>query len=501
MRGRTPLAVGMAALVVLFLLLVWPSFDTVVDDAWISARYADHLASGQGLVYNQGELVEGYTNLSWTLLLAAGLALGLDLQALMVWTGLGFGLALLFVVLGLAAHLSPRRDWTLLLAPGLVAVSPYVAMASTNGLETSMWLTALVGACWAVLAAQERGRVPAGLLLGGLCLIRPEGFGVVALLGAWDLLRQRQHLARWRTWSLPVAALVAPVAVTAWRLHTYGAWLPNTFQAKVSQSFLDKILDNTDYLHGYGPLWYLVWVLLLVLVLLPPRRSERLILGAVAAALTGVAMTVHLWMPGGRLLLPGLVLLAALAPAVLFESPPWRRKLAVAMVLAALVALLPPLQAYERALDHRVSVVPSSHSRVAAEHLASHLPPGSTVAVRDAGGFAYWLGTEVRVAEIHPRALTQPHPDHDKADYDSYLPEDVEVIVTTTRDLDGIKPKYSTERTLLRKHGKHYVHLGRYEHHPTRYYDVYVRKDLDVPALPEEIVLNHAGASLAGGRR
>ena len=41
------------------------------DDAFISNRYAENLANGLGLVYNAGERVEGYTNLSWTLMLAA----------------------------------------------------------------------------------------------------------------------------------------------------------------------------------------------------------------------------------------------------------------------------------------------------------------------------------------------------------------------------------------------------------------------------------------------
>ena len=41
------------------------------DDSFISIRYAENLADGLGLVYNAGERVEGYTNLLWTLLLAA----------------------------------------------------------------------------------------------------------------------------------------------------------------------------------------------------------------------------------------------------------------------------------------------------------------------------------------------------------------------------------------------------------------------------------------------
>ena len=51
------------------------------DDAFISYRYARNLVDGLGLVYNAGERVEGMTNLFWTLLVAAGLALGFEAKA------------------------------------------------------------------------------------------------------------------------------------------------------------------------------------------------------------------------------------------------------------------------------------------------------------------------------------------------------------------------------------------------------------------------------------
>ena len=43
-------------------------YFTLVDDAMISMRYAQHLAQGHGLTWNIGEApVEGFTNLGWTL--------------------------------------------------------------------------------------------------------------------------------------------------------------------------------------------------------------------------------------------------------------------------------------------------------------------------------------------------------------------------------------------------------------------------------------------------
>src|SRR5260221_4689119 len=50
----------------------------VQDDAYVSFRYARNFVRGDGLVYNVGEPVEGYTNFLWTTLAAVPLAAGAD---------------------------------------------------------------------------------------------------------------------------------------------------------------------------------------------------------------------------------------------------------------------------------------------------------------------------------------------------------------------------------------------------------------------------------------
>lgn len=47
------------------------SYGIMADDAFISFRYANHLASGKGFVFNPGERVEGYSNFLPTVLFAA----------------------------------------------------------------------------------------------------------------------------------------------------------------------------------------------------------------------------------------------------------------------------------------------------------------------------------------------------------------------------------------------------------------------------------------------
>src|SRR3954447_14615800 len=63
--------------ITILIILAWV-FRFIQDDAFISFRYADNLARGNGLVWNAGEYVEGYTNFLWTMIIAGVLWLNLE---------------------------------------------------------------------------------------------------------------------------------------------------------------------------------------------------------------------------------------------------------------------------------------------------------------------------------------------------------------------------------------------------------------------------------------
>ncbi|MFZ5446422.1 MAG: hypothetical protein ACOZQL_40920 [Myxococcota bacterium] len=102
----------------------------LADDAFISFRYARHLAEGKGLVWNVGERVEGFTNLLWTLTLALGEWAGVPAPWLATALSLG-ALAVLGVVL--TWKLS-RPGW-LALSPPVLLLSPAFVEFGTSGLE------------------------------------------------------------------------------------------------------------------------------------------------------------------------------------------------------------------------------------------------------------------------------------------------------------------------------------------------------------------------------
>ena len=61
-QKETPLWVLFLGVSIALLVLAF-SYVGLVDDAYISFRYSHNLAAGDGLVFNPGEYVEGYTSL------------------------------------------------------------------------------------------------------------------------------------------------------------------------------------------------------------------------------------------------------------------------------------------------------------------------------------------------------------------------------------------------------------------------------------------------------
>ena len=209
------------------------------DDAFISFRYAQNLVHGDGLVYNAGERVEGYTNLLWTLAVAAGTAAGFDPIGLAARLGLACyaGLALTLASASWRRH--RRRGLPFLpLAAGVALVSPDFHDWATGGLETALfgWLATASSLATRGAARSSRQALGAGLLLSLLLLTRPDGL-LFAVTTAATLVLWPPHDASARDARRGAAALLAlpalcTAALVAWKLAYYGELLPTAFHSK-----------------------------------------------------------------------------------------------------------------------------------------------------------------------------------------------------------------------------------------------------------------------------
>jgi arabinofuranosyltransferase len=289
-RSQRPVVILVAACALLIACLavefprLWAE-RWVQDDAYVSFRYARNLVRGDGLTYNPGERVEGYSNFLWTVLAAAPLAAGADdplpfmhaVSAILWWATYG----LLFAIC-----VALWRDGAWAAPLGLLPLALHWSfnMWFFSGMETPVVTLLTIGAVGAV-AVDPRRQAWAPLAMGvcgvGLLLTRPDTAVVLAALvltiavldGAWIVAERR-----WRRClaapALPLLLVWMPYQV--WRIWYYGSFFPNTYYAKVAYlTFYERGWRYlTEYASLYG-LWPFAFLLLMGAVLSRPGMQRR----------------------------------------------------------------------------------------------------------------------------------------------------------------------------------------------------------------------------------
>lgn len=256
-RHRVLLTVGVAVLPITVLLFVplaalgvpggsgQPMIDFVLDDAYITFRYASNLAAGFGPTWNPGEeRVEGYTSFLWMLLAAGSEAAGIRPLA----SAKATSVACVLIILWLVAKRARGPGIASAIPVIGVALSPVFLLAATQGMETG--LAALLAAVAMDRFLVLHGKPDRTSLLvfhgaGALaCLTRPE---LVVVWSALTVALAVEHhrtgrggdLRRLLGWALPLVVLPG-LAFLAWRWGYYGELLPNTFFVKRQSGLVDK---------------------------------------------------------------------------------------------------------------------------------------------------------------------------------------------------------------------------------------------------------------------
>ena len=338
------------------------SFWFLCDDAYISFRFSRNWAHGLGVVFNPGEHppVEGYSNFLWVALGAVVEFVGAPIEIVMPVLSWMCGIGLLLRIGQIVSTLTDDPTGRHL-AVGVFALSPATAVWATSGLATMpfAWLFFELVARL-VLPSQGDQRTTVTALAVALALIRVEGplwivLVVLVALGrrALDGTLERSTLQRWIG---PVGVLSAVYVVyTAWRIHHFGTWVPNTALVKVG-------FDGWLALRGFK---YVAAFLLTAAIPLVAwglaMRSWRVprvaALLALVAAVFGYAVVVGGdFMPFGRLLLPALPLTSLLLGTIRLGP----RALGVATVALSVGAL--PLLGVETVPDGVLRVLHFRHS-------------------------------------------------------------------------------------------------------------------------------------------
>jgi hypothetical protein len=373
------LACGAAALAVAVIgcVVSWPF---AIDDAWISVRYARHLASGAGYVWNVGgPRTDGVTPLPWAFMLAP-LA---SAAPLVVLARAKLAGALVWSMSAAAWGVSVGRArspwWAKASAIVLLGVDLPVAAHAVSGMETP-FATALATAA---AIAYRRPRL-AALLAGLAATLRPELVGwavVLAAALAWtaepggaDAERAPRVIS-----SLSIAG--APFAACALvRLMVFGRLAPLAVLAKPS-----------DLRHGLAyvaaaAIFSLAPIVLFAPIALARARGPALALALAACAhLVVVAVAGGDWMPYARFLAP---VVPSMLLAFVLIAPQGVPELHVGRVLAALVvaAWFGPrnVSALRRAGADRAAMITAAAPMLASERRIAAVDIGWVSAVSEA---------------------------------------------------------------------------------------------------------------------
>lgn len=219
----------------------------LLDDTWIHVRFADHVAHGKGLSYNDGEITFGATSPLWIFVLAS--VYRLTDPSVMTQVDIAIFLSAVGYVLSVITITAfgwwlTRRAWIGFVAGLITALTGRYLWMGLSGMEITTFAMLCILAIWSHLADVRRGVCfgwRTGILAALATLARPEAYllGVLIGLDAFILIPLRDfenrrsffHHVR-QGWRGIMAYLLLAGSYPLTSLLESGYPLPNTFRAK-----------------------------------------------------------------------------------------------------------------------------------------------------------------------------------------------------------------------------------------------------------------------------
>lgn len=241
--------------------LTWQFRNAIIDDGYIYLRVAENIVNGHGWVFNLGERVNPCTSSPFTILLVV-IRFFCSSPVVTLLTAYSSGLIAIFTIQYLALRGESRA-----LAFAIAAASVLEPLLFRSvGMETTLFLTCILGAAWAY---QKNAMVLCGTLSALAAMNRPEGLALIVLISGIHAFRKRESTKKAQ---LAFLAILLPWLIFS---HLYfGALVSNSISAKAAQASLGVLNFHMSWgqmlLHR---MWY------------PPVTILPAILGACLAVL------------------------------------------------------------------------------------------------------------------------------------------------------------------------------------------------------------------------
>lgn len=211
---------------------------------------------GKGLVYNQGEYVEGYTNFLWTIITAPFTTIkSVDVSIFSSSIGLILSMANILLITLISkqfnGNLVKYIKYLILIPPLFLALDDSIAFWAIGGMEFPMYTLFILGIIYNYYKLNDSGKHLYYLMMFlMLCtLTRPEG-NMIFVITMFHMFLFRKNIDKYNKVIFTLLATYAIFCISyyGFKFLFYGQVIPNTFYAKGVTDLKMNFLLGTKYL-------------------------------------------------------------------------------------------------------------------------------------------------------------------------------------------------------------------------------------------------------------
>jgi len=371
-------------------------YPWMLDDSFISFRYAENFSLGQGLVYNFGEKVEGYTSFLWVLLLALGKTIGFGIIFFSKLLGTTFSIGSIFLLINAHRFVREIDDKVAIMATLFLGTCGIFTPWATSGMEVTMFtFFVLLSLLLYISTTQITNDKKHLLVVGAVCAIsamtRPEGVLIFAIIFIDQLILTIKNKNS-AVLYLAMSFVLIYLPYFIWRYSYYGDLLPNTFYGKVG-STIDQVIRGANYFGDFAiPALFL---LIFALVGMFSHRWFRSYWGLGLLPLTVVVYTLYIVFVGGDCMpafrfftpvMPILCLISGMSIALSIK----RKTLTTLIVIFIVMYNIAQMRINGEIYSHIKNDKVAFYGKEVGLWLKANAPPNATIATNTAGSIPYF---------------------------------------------------------------------------------------------------------------
>jgi len=444
-------------ILLLFQLLFW---NFIIDDAFITFRYAKNLYFHQQMVFNVNEIpVEGYSNFLWVLLMTVSFPLNMDPIVFSKLAGMIFCHLSVFILYKLAFLVNKSERFSNIVIVFYV-LTPNIALWSVGGLETSLFsFLLLISVYFFIIDVSKRKNNPikiSPLFFVLLSLARHEGlivFGLTCVFFTYLLFKNKEISKIQKLYQLFYfagffAIFYAPYFF--WRVFYYNNILPHTFSAKQGIFSLDLFLGRF--------IFYIPLILILAPVFLliggnflknskfPFKNEKKLYLVLLILILSILLFLITSWMPGFRFTIPIIPLIYLLLPKSLNfltilgrnyrkNVDLWKEIKIFTILTICVFNILQVISFYPFVNTYGTGL--RDCNITLGEWINENTSNNASLAVWDVGALPFY--SNIRTIDIYPYSLQDLHVYNNPTDADYILEQNITFLILNDDYFDYIK--------------------------------------------------------------